>query len=64
MQEDRFYHLMSRLLSGSASDAEAAELRQLIAEDEALRVLYWQMVPGTEEQEEEEVLILYQKYIL
>lgn len=62
MQEDRFYHLMSRLLSGSASEAEAAELRQLIAEDEALRVLYWQMVPGTEEQEEEEQSDALQAY--
>lgn len=62
MQEDRFYHLMSRVLSGSASEAEAAELQQLIAEDEGLRLLYWQMVPGTAEQEEEEQSDALQAY--
>ncbi|MBO9153496.1 FecR family protein [Chitinophaga sp. GCM10012297] len=62
MQEDRFYHLMGRVLSGSASDPEAAELQQLIAEDERLRLLYWQMVPGTAEREEEEQSEALQAY--
>ncbi|WP_346319191.1 FecR domain-containing protein [Chitinophaga sp. YIM B06452] len=53
---------MGRILSGSASEPEAAELRQLIAEDEGLRLLYWQMVPGTAEQEEEEQSDALQAY--
>lgn len=54
MQEERFYYLVSRTLSGSASEPEKAELQQLIHEDEQLHTLYLQIFPGHKETEEED----------
>ena len=54
MQEERFYYLVSRTLSGSVSEPEKAELQQLIHEDERLYILYLQIFPEHKETEEED----------
>jgi ferric-dicitrate binding protein FerR (iron transport regulator) len=54
MQEERFYYLVSRVLSGSAGEPEKGELQQLIREDERLHMLYLQIFPGNKETAEEE----------
>jgi ferric-dicitrate binding protein FerR (iron transport regulator) len=61
MKEEHFYHLVRRTLSGAASTEEAAELQQLIDADEQLAILYRQLFPGGEEEQDEdsEALLAY-----
>ena len=62
MQEQRFYYLVSRILSGDASEPEKAELQRLVSEDERLRLLYEEVFPrGTESEGDEssEALLAY-----
>lgn len=54
MQEERFYYLVGRVLSGNASEPEKGELQQLIREDEGLHILYLQIFPGNKEIAEED----------
>lgn len=53
MQEQRFYYLISRILSGEANEPEKAELQQLVDEDEGLRILYREIFPGTDNRRED-----------
>lgn len=54
MQEQRFYYLVGRILSGDASEPEKAELQRLVDEDERLRILYREIFPGNHEDEDDD----------
>lgn len=53
MQEQRFYYLVGKILSGDASEPEKAELQRLVDEDERLRILYREIFPGSREDEDD-----------
>lgn len=54
MKEERFYHLVRRILSGEANREEHAELQHLVNEDEQLAVLYRELFLQREEEEQDE----------
>lgn len=54
MQEERFYYLVGRVLSGNASEPEKGELQQLVREDEGLYILYQQIFPENKETADED----------
>lgn len=59
MQEQRFYYLVHQVLSGNASEPEKAELQRLADEDEELRILYREIFPVAEEEDNADALLAY-----
>ncbi|WP_295128443.1 FecR family protein [uncultured Chitinophaga sp.] len=52
MQEQRFYYLVNRQVSGLASEDEQAELQRLIQADQGLAAIYGEMFPDMQQEDE------------